>query len=85
MGKEKLFLNYISLIYFQNSSARDSTPEPPPLNKPKKTKNKSRNLTSLIIPRPDDELNNEEFELLSKSRAYKKIKGMNGGDTVKNR
>lgn len=68
----------------KSSSARDSTPEPPPLNKPKKTKNKARNLPSLMIPRAEDELNDDDFELNTKSRAYKKIRCMNGGDVIKN-
>ena len=79
----KYSLNHLFCSYiFQSSSARDSTPEPPPLTKTKQKKNKSRNLTSLIMPKVDDELNSDEFELTSKSRAYKKIKG-SGGDTVK--
>ncbi|XP_060574251.1 transmembrane protein 131-like isoform X2 [Ruditapes philippinarum] len=61
---------------------RNGTPEPAPapVTKPKK-KNKARNLEPLIMPQPDDDT--DEFELTSKSRAYKKVKGQLSGEQLK--
>ena len=43
-----------------------------------KKKSKARTLEPLYMANPDDDT--EEFELTSKSRAYKRIKGQYGGD-----
>ncbi|XP_053399004.1 transmembrane protein 131-like isoform X2 [Mercenaria mercenaria] len=66
----------------KNTGTRNGTPEPPPppTVKPKK-KTKARNLEPLIMPQPDDDT--DEFELTSKSRAYKKVKGQLGGEQLK--
>lgn len=66
---------------------RESTPEPPPPPKPKKARNKSHHLEPLVIPGPEEDVNANDFELTSKSRAYKKIKGQieASGDTLKSR
>ena len=88
-----------NIVCFQSSSARESTPEPripdqrvmdpPPQPKPKKSRSKSRNLEPLTMPSQlDDDPNADDFELTSKSRAYKKIKGqmeVYGGDKLKAR
>ncbi|KAL4230243.1 hypothetical protein ACF0H5_010629 [Mactra antiquata] len=65
------------------TGSRNDTLEP--ISQPQikhKKKNKARNLEPLkFMPLPDDDT--DEFELTSKSRAYKKIKGHYGGEQLK--
>ncbi|XP_052281424.1 LOW QUALITY PROTEIN: transmembrane protein 131-like [Dreissena polymorpha] len=62
----------------KTSAPRNDSPETIPQPPKTRRKNRTRNLEPLIIPPPDDD--SEEFELTSKSRAYKKIKGQYGGE-----
>ena len=67
-------------LLFQSSSARDSTPEPV-LPKQKKVKSKAR--TVRTMGHFDATMDDDDFELTSKSKAHKKIKiqkDVYGGD-----